>query len=198
MPSLEEHFSIIEKDLTITPVRISAYHDLPFAIFRYDPWEEFQCRKRMRLLSISLEQNHQKMVTFISLGEILWKVIHATEGLDAIVAEEKQFGFDRCQVTINNLLSDSDFLPLPDVLESRMKDLDPEKDVVFLVRAGALAPSIFRCSALLDQMHGRTMVPIILFYPGTSEGNTDLRFMNIQEKANLGAYNYRVKIYGGN
>ena len=198
MPSLKERVRTLEADLKSSPMRHYVYHDLPFAIFRYDPWEEFQCRKRMRLLAISLEQNHQKMVTFTSLGEILWKVIHETEGLDAIVAEEKQFGFDRCQVTINNLLSDSDFLPLPDVLESRMKEIDSGKNLVFLVRAGALAPSIFRCSALLDQMHGRTMVPIILFYPGTSEGNTDLRFMNIQEKANLGAYNYRVKIYGGN
>jgi len=198
MSLLEEHFSVLEKDLTSTPVRISAYHDLPFAIFRYDPWEEFPCRKRMRLLAISLEQNHQKKVTFVSLGEILWKVIRDTEGLDAIIAEEKQLGFDRSQITINNLLSDKDFLPFPDVLESRMQNLSPAKDMVFLVRAGSLAPSIFRCSALLDQMHGRTMVPIVLFYPGTAEGNTDLRFMNIQERANLGAYNYRVKIYGGN
>jgi len=198
MPSLEEHFSIFEKDLSITPLRISAYHDLPFAIFRYDPWEEFPCRKCMRLLAISLEQNHQKKVTFVSLGEILWRVIRDTEGLDAIIAEEKQLGFDRSQITINNLLSDKDFLPLPDVLESRMQNLSPAKDMVFLVRASALAPGIFRCSALLDQMHGRTMVPIVLFYPGTAEGNTDLRFMNMQERGNLGAYNYRVKIYGGN
>ena len=129
MSSLEEQLDILEKDLTSTPARISAYHDLPFAIFRYDPWEEFHCRKRMRLLAISLEQNHQKKVTFISLGEILWKVIHATEGLDAIIAEEKQFGFDRCQITINNLLSDRDFLPLPDVVESRMNESDTGRHI---------------------------------------------------------------------
>jgi hypothetical protein len=198
MLSLEEEIEILEKDLACTPVRISAYHDLPFAILRYDPWEEFQCRKRMRLLAISLEQNHHKKVTFISLGQLLWEVIKETEGLDSIIAEEKQFGFNRAQTTINSLLSDKDFLPLPDVLETRMKHLNPEKDVIFLVRAGALAPNIFRCSALLDQMHGRTMVPIVLFYPGTAEGNTDLRFMGMHERANLGAYNYRVKIYGGN
>ena len=79
-----------------------------------------------------------------------------------------------------------------------MRNLNPEKDLVFLARAGALAPSILRCSTLLDRMHGRTMVPIVLFYPGTAEGRTDLRFMAMQERANLGTYNYRVKIYGGN
>lgn len=197
MLSLEEELSILEQDLTNSPLRISAYHDLPFAIFRYDPWDEFPCRNRIRLLAISLEQNHHKRVTFISLGEILWRVIRETEGLEAIIAEERQLGFDRTQQTIYNLLSDSDFMPLPDVLGKRMEHLDPGEDIIFLVRAGALAPSIFRCSALLDKMHGRTMVPIILFYPGTAEGKTALRFMNMPERANLGAYNYRVKIYGG-
>ncbi len=197
MLSLEEHFRILEEDLTIVPLRISAYHDLPFAIFRYDPGDEFQCRKRMRLLAITLEQNHNKTVTFISLGTLLWKIITDTEGIDAIVYEERQLGFQRAQETVNRLLSDEDFMPLPNVLESQVKHFDPAKDIVFLVRAGALAPRIYRCSVLLDQMHGRTMVPIVLFYPGTSEGKTDLRFMNMQERAHTGTYSYRVKIYGG-
>jgi len=89
-------------------------------------------------------------------------------------------------------------MPLPDILEERIKNLNPAKDIVFLVRAGALAPSIYRCSALLDQMHRRTMVPIILFYPGTAEARTDLRFMNLPDRGHQSAYNYRVKIYGGN
>jgi hypothetical protein len=198
MLSLEEQLKILEEDLTSDPLRISAYHDLPFAIFRYDPWDEFLCRRHIRLLAISLEQNHSKKVTFVSLAKIFWKVIKETEGLDAIVSEERQLGFDRAQQTVFKLLSDSDFMPFPDQLENQMKDMSPHEDIVFLVRAGALAPNIYRCSALLDSMHRRTMVPIILFYPGTAEGKTDLRFMNMQDRANLGTYNYRVKIYGGN
>jgi hypothetical protein len=198
MLSLEEQLKILEEDLTNSPLRISAYHDLPFAIFRYDPWDEFLCRRHIRLLAISLEQNHSKKVTFVSLAKILWKVIKETEGLDAIVSEERQLGFDRAQQTVFKLLSDSDFMPFPDQLENQMKDMSPDEDIVFLVRAGALAPNIYRCSVLLDSMHRRTMVPIILFYPGTAEGKTDLRFMNMQDRTNLGTYNYRVKIYGGN
>lgn len=198
MLSLEEQLKILEEDLTSDPLRISAYHDLPFAIFRYDPWDEFLCRRHIRLLAISLEQNHSKKVTFVSLAKILWKVIKETEGLDAIVSEERQLGFDRAQQTVFKLLSDSDFMPFPDQLANQMKDMSPDEDIVFLVRAGGLAPNIYRCSVLLDSMHRRTMVPIILFYPGTAEGKTDLRFMNMQDRANLGTYNYRVKIYGGN
>lgn len=197
MSLLEKNIKTLENDLISDPVRISAYHDLPFAIFLYDPREEYMCRKCIHLLGISLEQNHKKKVTFVSLGKLLWKIIHETEGIDALIIEEKQYGFDRLQKTINQLMSDEDFMPLPNLLEDRIKGLDPAKDIVFLVRIGALAPSIFRASSLLDKMHGRTMVPIILFYPGSSDGHTDLKFMNMQNRSQVGMYNYRVKIYGG-
>lgn len=197
MLSLKEHFRILEEDLISTPIRISAYHDLPFAIFRYDPQEEFTCRKHIRLLSISLEQNYHKKVHFVSLAKLLWRAIYETEGLDSVIAVEKRLGFEHAQEMVYRILSDEDFMPLPRLLEEEVRHLSPEKDIVFLVRAASLAPGIYRCSVLLDQMHGRTMVPMILFYPGTIDGKTDLRFMNMHERANSGTYNYRVKIYGG-
>ena len=40
------------------------------------------------------------------------------------------------------------------------------------------------------------MVPIVLFYPGSAETGTDLRFYNLPVDSNLGAYNYRVRVYG--
>ena len=78
----------------------------------------------------------------------------------------------------------------------RIQPLDPTKHVVFLVRAGGFAPYIYRCSALLDSLVRRTMVPIVLFYPGSAETGTDLRFYNLPVDSNLGAYNYRVRVYG--
>jgi hypothetical protein len=121
MSLLEKNIKTLENDLISDPVRISAYHVLPFAIFLYDPREEYICRKHIRLLGISLEQNHKKKVTVISLGKLLWKIIHETEGVDALIAEEKQYGFDRLQKTINQLMSDEDFMPLPNLLEDRIK-----------------------------------------------------------------------------
>lgn len=49
-------------------------------------------------------------------------------------------------------------------------------------------------SKLLDEMQGRTEVTTILAYPGTIEGTTGLRFMDLKDREALG--NYRVKIYG--
>ena len=58
-----------------------------------------------------------------------------------------------------------------------------------------MAPAIYHMSKLLDEMHGRTMITTILFYPGTlKEGNTGLLFMDLKDREVQG--NYRVKIYG--
>jgi len=197
MSSLAEELNVLERDLISSPMRICAYHDLPFAIFRYDPRDEYELRKRIRLLGISLEQNHKRQVTYISLARILWKAIEETEGIEAIIKEESQRGFDKVQATVHTLLEDDDFMPIVDVLDEKTKNLDPNIDIVFLVRVAALAPDIYRCAIILDKMHGRTMVPMIMFYPGTIEGQTDLRFMGMKTRAHQGTYNYRVKIYGG-
>jgi hypothetical protein len=36
--------------------RISAYHDMPYALFRYDPEQEFELRKHVTLLETRLSQ----------------------------------------------------------------------------------------------------------------------------------------------
>lgn len=192
MPSLRERLKVLEDDLTATPIRISAYHDLPFAIFRYEPEEEYTMRREMGLLAVRL-QNHGKNVVVLSLANFLWRAIEETEGIEAIVEEEKEFGFARAQQTVHTILSDPDFYPLDDMLAKEMNRHDPGNTVVFLTRAAALAPAIYQVSTLLGRMQGKTRVPGVLFYPGGLEGPTGLKFMNLKSRAPMGSY--RVKIY---
>lgn len=196
MSLLVEQLEILRADLTSEPMRISAYHDLPFAIFRYNPEQEYECRNHLRLLATQLSQNHRRHVTFISLAQLVWVAIQKTRGLKQIVELEQDRGFDAAQQTVHNILAKPKFVPLADTLLARLKPLAPSHDIVFLVRAAALAPAIYSCSALLNELHGKTMIPIVLFYPGTADSQTNLRFMNIPER-DTGPYNYRVKIYGG-
>ncbi len=195
MPSsVEIHFQELERDLASQPMRISAYHDLPFAMLAYPANQEFECRARIRQLAFSLEGQGRR-VTFISLAALVWRAIETTEGLDAIAAEERQFGFERAQETVNRILSDADFAPLAGLLLARIAGLDPARDIVFLVRAGGLAPAIYRRARLLDELHGQTRVPLILFYPG-SPGKGGLHFMGLPPQRYADVYNYRIKIYG--
>ncbi|MCI0490099.1 MAG: DUF1788 domain-containing protein [Blastocatellia bacterium] len=193
MLSLKDRIELLENDLKAVPTRISVYHDLPFAILRYDPEEEWQLRNEVRRLATRLGETG-KEVLMISMAELLWKAIADTEGLEAIAELEKQRGFGAAQEQITIYLSDEDWRPLPDLLADRLSSLDAEKSIAFLTRAATMAPAIYHMSRLLDEMQGRTRVTTILFYPGTLEGTTGLRFMALKDREAMG--NYRVKIYG--
>jgi hypothetical protein len=91
-------------------------------------------------------------------------------------------------------LSSKVWIPLWDLLAERLAPIRPQNSVVFLTRVAVMSPAILHVSMLLDKMHGKTKVATVLFYPGSIEGTTGLRFMDLKDREALG--NYRVKIYG--
>lgn len=193
MSSLKERVSQLEGDLRAVPMRISAYHNLPFAILRYDPRDEWELRREARHLATRLSQAGREAHP-VSLAELLWAGIDRSEGLEVLVGLERSRGFEAAQAQVTTYLSDPDWSPLPDMLEERLRPLDPGKDVAFLLRAPAMAPAVYHLSRLLDEMQGRTQVPTILFFPGSLEGTNGLRFMDLAGRESTG--NYRMKIYG--
>ena len=193
MSSLKNRIELLESDLKAVPSRISVYHDLPFAILRYDPAEEWELRREINWLSTRLE-NVGKEVHNISMSEFLWKAIDETEGMDVIVATERDEGYWRAQLQLTTYLSDKDYQPLWKMLAERLGPVDPKKSVAFLTRVAVMSPGIYHMSKLLDEMKGKTRVTTILCYPGSLDGSTELRFMDLPDRDALG--NYRVKIYG--
>jgi hypothetical protein len=193
MPSLKERIELLEADMRASPPRISVYHDLPFAIFRYDPTDEWELRREVKRLATRLEAAG-KDVHIIPMAEFLWRAIDESEGLDVLVELERERGYPAAQDQVTTYLSDKDWRPLAGLLAERLAGYDPAKAVVFLTRVAAIAPGLYHMSKLLDQMQGKTRVTTILFYPGSIEGTTGLRFMDLEDREALG--NYRVKIYG--
>jgi hypothetical protein len=199
MSSLKDSFAHLESDLKSVPSRINVYHDLPFAILRYDPTDEWKLRWEIKLLTTRLE-GVGKEVHVVSMSELLWSALERVhqmdddEGLEAVLALEKERGYAEAQQQVTTYLSSKVWVPLWDLLAERLASINPENSVVFLTRAAAMSPGIFHMSMLLDKMHGKTKVATILFYPGSIEGTTGLRFMDLKDRDALG--NYRVKIYG--
>lgn len=169
--------------------QISAYHDMPYAIFLYPPEAEFALRQEIRLLSTRLEQRG-KRVTTISLADCLSEAL-AAEGMgpEALADAEQTVGLDQTVETVFQILSD--YQPLDDLVARRVPgDADPTRDVVFMVRTGALFP-MYRTSALTEQLKGKVHVPGVLFYPGTLDGAAGLRFIGVLDAE----HNYRPRIF---
>ena len=127
MSSLKERIELLESDLKAVPPRISVYHDLPFAILRYDPTEEWELRREVKLLATRLEATG-KEVHLIPMSEFLWRAIDETEGLDEVVELERARGYLAAQDQVTTYLSDRDWRPLAELLAERLSKLDPAKE----------------------------------------------------------------------
>lgn len=167
--------------------KLSAYHDMPYAIFRYDPGEEFALRSQVSLLQTRLEQRG-KRVTRISLAECLDVAMRFIRPLEEWFATERKMGTETVVETVHAILATDK--PLVDLVADRMpSNPDPLHDIVFILRTGALFP-VYRTFSLLEQLKGRVQVPTVLFYPGDLDGASGLRFMGVLEAE----HNYRPKI----
>jgi Domain of unknown function (DUF1788) len=171
--------------------KISAYHDMPYAIFHYDPEKELPLRREVSSLQTRLE-NKGKRITRISLAECLEAALKAEATMEDWIEQERQFGAygaEKAIEAIHKLLADR--VPLVGLVADQMpSDPDPRRDIVFIVRTGALFP-VYRTFSLLEQIKGRVVVPTVLFYPGDLDGAAGLRFMGVLEAE----HNYRPKIF---
>lgn len=192
MASLKERVEQLEADLRESPMRHYVYSDLPFAIFCYRPELEWEMRGEVRRLTRRLEKDKIRTIETVSLAELLWQSIDESEGLEAIQALECDRSFLEAQKQVNRYLSDRDWRPLSELLKERLAPFKPETHLVFIVRAGALAPNLYRVSKLLDEMKGKTRVPCVLFMPATTEGQTNLKYMGIAENEARGSYHTKV------
>lgn len=168
--------------------RLSAYHDMPYAIFRYDPEEEFELRRQVTLLETRISQKG-KRVKRISLAQCLDAAMRSQRPLEEWFAAERSQGIETVIETVHSVLSE--YTPLVDLVAGQMPDrADPLRDIVFILRTGALFP-MYRTFSLLEQLKGRVIVPTVLFYPGDLDGAAGLRFMGVLPAE----HNYRPKIF---
>jgi len=166
MSSLKDSIAPLESDLKAVPPRINVYHDLPFAIMRYDPTDEWDLRREIELLATRLEAAG-KEVHVIPKSELLWTALDLVqqkddeEGLEAVIELERDRGFDEAQRQVTTYLSSKGWVPPWDLLAQRLASIDPENSIVFLSRAAVISPGILNMSMLLDKMLGKTKVTTI-------------------------------------
>ena len=71
--------------------KLSAYHDMPYAIFRYSPDDEFALRKELDLLTTRLTDKN-KAVTSISLARCLEKALTEHAPVERLADAERTVG----------------------------------------------------------------------------------------------------------
>lgn len=191
---LESRIKALEEVLRLGE-QLGPSHDMPFAILLYDPQEELELRRQVKLLDTRLQQQGLH-VEGVDLGGLMWTCFE-----DHPMGSEGLLSSEAGARNVNELLREGNRLLMgrqadqPGPLEEMVIDLlapynkDPEA-VAFLTRAGELFP-FYRTSALLERLMRHVKVRTVLYYPGTLEGATSLSFMGVCEPSP----NYRPRIF---
>jgi hypothetical protein len=125
--------------------KLSAYHDMPYALFRYDPDQEYPLRREVTLLQTRLAQRG-KRVTRISLAECLHEAMSSLRPMEDWYEAERSSTVEETVQTITNILEE--YAPLVDLVAKRMPaDPDTERSA-----AGRKAES--------DRFRGHARAPI--------------------------------------
>ena len=92
---------------------ISAYHDMPFAIFHYPAEDEFALRGAVSLLKTRLEQKG-KRITTVSLAERLQAALAEEFPLHQQVEAERSVGIEKTIDTVHEILNE--YRPLDELV----------------------------------------------------------------------------------
>ena len=131
MSSLKDSIAPLESHLKSVPMQIAVYQDLPFAIMRYDPVDEWELRREIKLLATRLEKVG-KEVHIIPMSELLWLALELVrekddhEGLGAVIALEEERGYVEAQLQLTTYLSSKVWVPLWDLLAERLASFNQE------------------------------------------------------------------------
>ena len=169
---------------------ISAYRDMPLCIFLYDPAAEFGLRQELSLLKTRLEQKGKRL-TVVSLMDCLQEALASCAPIPELIENERMLGKNGHKTvaqTVHQVLSE--YAPLDQIVLSKVpENSDPQRDILWITRAGALYPC-YRTSTLIEHFQTKLTIPGVLFYPGEVIPPAGLSFMGIQDAE----HNYRAKI----
>ena len=180
--------------------QISTMRNYRFAILQYEPQDEFALRAEVRKLGTSLISNGWVVLT-IDLQKLMLDRIRreGDEFAARLITMEKRLDRNRGLAMLSEKISH--LIDGPKgiagecsriIQQHALENPDQvDRTVALVARAGALYP-FYRSSALLRHLDGKTSnVPVVLFYPGTRQGQTGLSFMGILDPDN----DYRPRIY---
>ena len=183
---------------------ISTNRSYPFALFRYDPDEEFIMREKLsemiaelrmkgwNILNVDLFDTLIRFLEKEEEGELIEALIDEEQLLYKSHNKEYSYPLNALNNSLDGYFKDQDAFPeevLKKIREEARQGND-QKSVIFLSRIGALYP-FYRTSALLRYLDTGIRIPTIVLYPGISQGKYYLSFMGEMSADR----DYRPRIY---
>jgi hypothetical protein len=158
-------------------------HEVGIHVFQYDPKQELHVRDLLRTLKQQSTHESFHLIEF-DLYELFLEICKQQDIMQEVLRMESEEGSEELLKQLNNIADVKSFVKL-----MKSDSLVPGRDIVIITGVGRVYP-IMRAHLVLNNIqHIFTQVPVVLFYPGSYDGQSLVLFSKIMDDNYYRAFN---------
>jgi len=181
MGNLEERFDLLNQKINSPKFRENRGlgNEVGYYIVDYPAEKELYVRKQINLMCKQNADNgdEYKIVVF-DLYDIMIGILEKKKYLEKCYAMEKKSGFEKVSRAVANMMKVNS---TDGMIVHYIQEHTPEKAIIFITGIGKCYP-IIRSHTVLNNLHlVIDNVPVVLFYPGSYDGQELVLFDEIKD-----------------
>lgn len=181
MSNIEERFEMLKEKINSPKFRENRGlgNEVGYYIFDYPAEKELYVREQVSsIYKHSTDSSDEYKIIVFDLYDIMIEILENRNYLEKCYAMEKKKGFEKVSNAVSNLMK----VNSTDGLIIRyIKEHTPEKSIIFITGIGKCYP-IIRLHTVLNNLHLVVdNMPVVLFYPGSYDGQELVLFNEIKD-----------------
>ena len=150
-----------------------------YYIFDYPAEKELYVREQVdRMYKQSVSSSDEYKIIVFDLYDIMIEILDNKKYLEKCYAMEKKNGFEKVSRAVSNMMKVNS---TDGMIVHYIQEHTPEKAIIFITGIGKCYP-IIRSHTVLNNLHlVIDNVPVVLFYPGSYDGQELVLFDEIKD-----------------
>lgn len=170
MGNIEERFDLLKQKINSPKFRENRGlgNEVGYYIFDYPAEKELYVREQVdRMYKQSVSSSDEYKIIVFDLYDIMIEILDNKKYLEKCYAMEKKNGFEKVSRAVSNMMKVNS---TDGMIVHYIQEHTPEKAIIFITGIGKCYP-IIRSHTVLNNLHlVIDNVPVVLFYPGSYDG----------------------------
>lgn len=181
MGKIEERFDLLKQKINSPKFRENRGlgNEVGYYIFDYPAEKELYVREQVdRMYKQSVSSSDDYKIIVFDLYDIMIEILDNKKYLEKCYAMEKKNGFEKVSRAVSNMMKVNS---TDGMIVHYIQEHTPEKAIIFITGIGKCYP-IIRSHTVLNNLHlVIDNVPVVLFYPGSYDGQELVLFDEIKD-----------------
>lgn len=181
MGKIEERFDLLKQKINSPKFRENRGlgNEVGYYIFDYPAEKELYVREQVdRMYKQSVSSSDEYKIIVFDLYDIMIEILDNKKYLEKCYAMEKKSGFEKVSRAVSNMMKVNS---TDGMIVHYIQEHTPKKAIIFITGIGKCYP-IIRSHTVLNNLHlVIDNVPVVLFYPGSYDGQELVLFDEIKD-----------------